>query len=302
MQSNYLQGVMWSILVCLFSALNDVATKFLGQRLSPSFVVFGRFFLSTLMLLPLMSSKGLKGLRTVNIYIHILRSVLLFAAIAPWCYGLTMLPITLATTISFSTPIFVLVLAKIFLKEHVGKERTLATILGFIGIVISINPCITCWNPMVFALILSTIMFATLDVLNKKLIQKDEPFWLMIFYSSLGTALLASIALLFQPDAWLWPTHQEWLVLSYLGFGANAILYCLIKAFSVYEISALQPFRYVELIIAASLSWVVFSEIPSMPTLLGAACIVPAALYITYIEMRNKKSSPNNAPQKKPYT
>ena len=69
-----------------------------------------------------------------------------------------------------------------------------------------------------------------------------------------------------------------------LGAGGNLILFCLLKAFAATDVSALQPFRYAELVVSAAFGFVIFNELPTMNTLMGAAIIVPATFYIAYIE------------------
>lgn len=285
----YLQGVFWMVLVCAVSNLNDILIKYVGTRLSGVEIAFFRFFFSTLVLLPFMLRNGMQSFKTPHPKVHFIRALLLVAAISPWCYGVAALPLTLATTISFTTPFFVLPMALIFLKEHVGWQRWVATFIGFVGITVSLNPTGgDVFNPIALLLIASTIMFASLDIINKKLLIKDEGLLPMLFFSAVGTMLLGFVPALM---AWQTPTLHELFFLLLLGCGANLILFCLLKAFSATEVSALQPFRYVELVLSACFGFLIFGEIPTQYTLIGAAIIVPATLYITYFETHKKKKS-----------
>lgn len=288
-QKGYLQGVFWMIMVCAISNMNDILVKHVGGRLSGAEVAFFRFTFSTLVLLPFMLAGGVKSFKTAHPSVHFVRALLLFMAIAPWCYGVAALPLTLATTLSFTTPLFVLPLALVFLKESVGWQRWAATLVGFAGILVSLNPGDAVFNPLALLLILSTVMFASLDVINKKLLIQDEGLLPMLFFSAVGTMVLGFIPAILD---WQTPTLHELFFLLLLGGGANMILFCLLKAFSSTEVSALQPFRYVELILSAIFGFALFGEIPHMHLLLGAAIIVPATLYITYFETRkNWKAS-----------
>lgn len=282
----FLQGIFWMVLVCAISNMNDILTKYVGSRLSGVEVAFFRFFFSALWLLPFMLAQGKGSFRTKYPGVNFIRSLLLVLAVAPWCYGVAALPLTLATTISFTVPFFVLPLAKIFLKEQVGWQRCAATLFGFLGMLIILNPSGSSFNPMVFALIASTIMFASLDIINKKLLIKDESLLSMLFYSALGTAVLGLIPALLT---WETPTLQELGFLALLGGGGSLILFCLLKAFAATEVSALQPFRYVEFILSAIFGFVIFQEFPTASTLLGALIIVPSTLYIAFYETRQQK-------------
>lgn len=287
-QKGYVQGLFWALLVCFISCLNDVMVKLAGNRLNPAQVAFFRFFFSTLTLLPFMLPKGKKAFETVHLKIHAIRSLLLFMAIAPWCYGVIALPLTLATTISFTTPLFVVVLAAIFLKESVGWQRALATFAGFLGILVSFHPTLEGFNLMALILVASTFMFATLDIINKKLLIADEGMLSMLFYSALGTTLLAAPLAFWQ---WQSPNLYELLCLITLGSGANLILFCLLKAFAATEVSALQPVRYVELLFSTLFGFLLFQEMPSWSTLMGASFIIPATLYIAYFETHQRRSA-----------
>ena len=124
----YLQGIFWMLVVCFISNSNDILIKHVGGRLSGAEVAFFRFFFSTLVLLPFMAVRGRAAFTTRYPGAQCVRALLLMLAIAPWCYGVAALPLTLATTLAFTTPFFVLPLAKVFLKEQVGWQRWAATL------------------------------------------------------------------------------------------------------------------------------------------------------------------------------
>ena len=281
----YLQGIFWMVMVCVVSSMNDALTKHVGSHLSGAEVAFFRFFFSTLVLLPFMLVRGKSAFITHYPGAQCIRAVLLVVAMTAWSYGVASLPLTLATTISFTTPFFILPLAKVFLKEHVGWQRWAATILGFLGIIVSIHPTGNAFNPMAFALIISTLMFASLDVINKKILTGDESLLCMLFYSGLGTAVLGFVPAVLT---WQTPTLHELFFLLLLGAGGSLILFCLLKAFAATEVSALQSFRYTEFVLSAMVGIIIFQEFPTISTLLGATIIVPSTFYIAIYETRQQ--------------
>lgn len=282
----YLQGIFWMLVTCVISSSNDTLTKYVGVRLSGAEVAFFRFFFSTLVLLPFMLVRGRKAFVTHYPGAQCIRSVLLVLAMTAWSYGVASLPLTLVTTISFTVPFFVLPLAKVFLKEHVGWQRWSAILCGFAGILVSLHPSGNVFNPMALTLIVATLMFASLDVINKKLLTEDESVLSMLFYSALGTAILGFVPALMT---WQTPTLSELFFLFLLGSGGSLILFCLLKAFSATEVSALQSFRYAEFVLSAFLGFIIFQEIPTLSTLIGTAIIIPSTLYITLYETRQQK-------------
>jgi S-adenosylmethionine uptake transporter len=282
----YLQGIFWMMVVCAISNMNDILTKCVGFRLSGFEVAFFRFFFSTLVLLPFMLLKGKSAFVTHYPGVQLIRSLLLVLAVAPWCYGCAALPLTLATTLSFTVPFFVLPMAKMFLNEHVGWQRWFATLFGFMGILVSLHPAGNTFNPMALLLVGSAIMFASLDIINKKLLIEDETLLSMLFYSALGTTVLGFIPAVLT---WQTPTMHELFFLALLGTGGSLILFCLLKAFAAAEVSALQPFKYFELVLSAVFGFVIFHEFPTASTVLGAAIIIPATLYLAVFETRQQQ-------------
>ena len=174
--------------------------------------------------------------------------------------GLTIAPIAVVTTLNFTIPLFTLVLARIFLKETVDATRWIGTLVGFAGVTIVMQPGGAVFNPMWLVVLLSATMFASLDVLNKVFIGK-ESFWAMIFYTALFTTCIVAYPAL---TSWVAPTMTQYGLMAILGAGANGLLYCLLKSFSMVDASALAPFRYTELILSAGVGFLLFGEVPAM--------------------------------------
>jgi S-adenosylmethionine uptake transporter len=211
-----------------------------------------------------------------------MRGLLLFLGIVAWTYGLTIAPVTTATVVSFTIPIFVLVLGVFFLSEHIIWQRWVVTIVAFIGLVITLNPSAQDFNPEVLIFIAAAVCFAILDIINKKFVIK-ETMISMLFYSVIVTAVLA---LPFAVQYWIPPTTEELILLFVLGASANLILFFLLKAFAVADATALAPYRYFELVASASIAYLVFQEIPTEATILGSILVIPSTLFIIYSEKK----------------
>lgn len=282
LQSSYLKGILWFILSLIISNFNDLTMKFLGQNLPSIEIIFLRFLFGTLSLIPFMIYFGKNSWKSERPLIHLARGSILFAALSLWCYGLKFVPIATVTVISFTIPLFTLVLAYFFLHESVGWQRLTATILGFIGIIIVLGPTASDFPLMAFVLIGASLMFSVLDIINKKFIVR-EGMLSMLFYSALITMIMSAAPTYFM---WQSPTPQQLGILALLGVGANLILFCILKAFAIIEASALSPFRYFELVVSVIFGFLVFGEIPSMITVLGTAVIIPSTFFIARYEYR----------------
>ena len=291
----YLRASLWFLLSLVISSCNDLVAKLLVSNLHPVQISFLRFFFSSLVLLPIMLYYGRKSFQTPHLGLHVIRGALLCGGIILWILGLSRVHMAAATLVSFSIPLFVLVLSGIFLKESVGWSRWIATCLGFVGVIIIVGPDTSgAFDPVTLSLILAAVLFASLDVMNKLVVVKGETMLSMLFYSALATTVLTFPALFFYWEA---PTTTELLLGLCLGIGANLILYCLLRAFSLADASAIAPLRYIEFLLAAAFSYIVFAELPTDMIYYGAAIIIPATLFIVYYEglasRRNKAKGAN---------
>jgi S-adenosylmethionine uptake transporter len=301
-QKHYFKGIAWfcaSLVVC---ETNDVITKFLEKSISPLQVTFGRFFFSTLALLPFMLCH-VENFRSQYLKANCLRGLILFAGMFIWCYGLDASQLGIACLINFTTPMFTLILAAFILKEKVEKPRILATIVGFLGVAIVLNPQ-TASFPIAAAslFLLSAICFAILDVLNKVLITRENMLT-SLFYTGLFTMLFSSmmVAISYSRSQEFTPFSLEKFIhgglsigrvnislLILLGMGANLLMFCLLKSFSHIDVSATAPFRYIELILANTFGYLFFDEKISTNTIWGAIIIVPSVIYLARHEAKAK--------------
>lgn len=289
----YAQGVFWAILTAFVSVSNDVITKFIGTRLDGLEVSFFRFFFSMLTVLPFLLRQGLDGFKTTSPKLHWWRAIIGVGAIALFIYALILLPLAEVTVFSFTQPIFFMPLAILFLGEKVSANRWIAAIFGFMGILVMVNPGENAFNYLVLIPMGASLLFASLDLLAKKMVS-NETTTTLLFYFALGTTIAGGIALLICiPNGivtWKTPTPGELGLLFCLGAGANLIQVCLFKAFSATEASGLVPFRYTELVFAILFGFFLFGELPSLQALAGAAIIISSTLYMSYAELRRKRN------------
>ncbi|WP_341787312.1 DMT family transporter [Rickettsia endosymbiont of Cantharis rufa] len=278
----YLTGIGWFLLSLVSSSANDVMSKYLGTRLHSFEVAFFRFFFSSIVLLPFVAYYGKNTLKTSRPFVHMLRGLLLFFGMTSWTYGLTIAPVTIATVVSFSIPLFTLILAVFFLNENIIWQRWVVTIVGFMGLVITLKPHTEDFNPEILYFVLAAISFAMLDIINKKFVVKESMIS-MLFYSAIVTSV---VSLPVASQYWLTPSSFELALLFILGSSGSLILFFLLKAFSMVDATATAPYRYLELVISTIAAYFIFNEFPDKSTLHGAIIIIPATLFIIYSEKK----------------
>ena len=280
----YIQGVFWANMISVFSVMNDVLMCHLGNRIPTFEITFFRFFFCTIMLIPLVL-KDVSVLKTKSVKKHISRVII--GAIALWlcCLSVNCMPLSQNTAIMFTQPLFFLPMAFIFLKEKIGKQRWISSIVGFLGLIYIVQPHTNDFQLLSFIPMGAAILFATLDIMTKKMVVNEKTLALL-FYFGIGTTFLM---LPFSMYHWITPNMDELLWLFLLGFGGNMIQVCLFLAFSATEASALAPFRYVEFVISITFGYFFFSQIPTQQTLIGSIIIIASSIYLSYIETKLTK-------------
>ncbi|MDR1907138.1 MAG: DMT family transporter [Puniceicoccales bacterium] len=299
---NYFKGIGWFIASLMVCETNDVITKFLERSLSPLQVILGRFFFSTLALLPFMFADRV-NFRSKYLGANFLRGVILFIGMFIWCYGLDASQLSIACLINFTTPMFTLILAALILKEKIEKPCIIATIIGFLGVAIVLNPRTASFSTITASLfLLSAFFFALLDILNKKLITKETMLG-SLFFTSFFTMLCTFGVMLLSKNA----VHSLMAILTtgwqnitlfvFLGIGANFLLFFILKSLSYIDVSAAAPFRYVELVLASTFGYLFFDEKISTNAILGAIIIIPSVIYLVRCESQANNSKFKNNTQ-----
>ncbi|MDX1917031.1 MAG: DMT family transporter [Rickettsiaceae bacterium] len=278
--SNYFLGVCWFLLSLLSSVLNDTISKYFHLNMHPSEIAFLRFFFSFITLVPFVLIDRKKSLQTSFFYIHLIRGSILFLGMSGWIYGLGLCGLATATLMSFTIPLFTLILAYFFLEEQIIWQRWVATIIGFIGVAIALGAGGEKFEIGALLFAATSIGFAMLDIINKKFV-KQETMLSMLFYSAIVSTILSAIPAL---PYWRTPDTGAVIAFTILGASANLILFFLLRAFRLLDASALAPYRYLELFLSSYAGYYIFNEIPDTKIIYGALIVIPSTLFIIYSE------------------
>lgn len=276
-------GTIWFLASLVLDNVNDLMMKIMGINLSAQQIILMRFTASTVWLLPLMLRPSNHGIvkRITSLPLHMFRSFLLYVGMTLWCRGLQNVHLAIATTINFTIPIFILIFARFLLREKLHFPQILATAVGFFGILVVVGTTQYTTDAGGFGggeLVFGAMLFALLDIVNKHFVAKESTL-AMLFYSGFFVALYSA-----------WPAWQSWQEPSgsaialcvVLGLTGNGILYCLLKAFSYVNISAVAPYRYLELVMATALGYHFFQEVPSWGQVGGMGLIVLSSIILAY--------------------
>ena len=275
--SDNLRGVLWLSAGTFFLATVDVFIKTVGLKFHPIEIIFFRYATGLLVLTPVFVHMGWENLRTTKFGLHCTRMVFAFTSNFLLIISVIYLSLADATAYMFSKPLFTTLVAVILLGEVVKTHRWIATAVGFGGVLIILRPGSASTDLTSILAILSALTFAITNVLNRMLSKTEPTNRIMFYYHLFGVALFLG------PTIWVWqmPIGKEWFLLTSLGVLSTAALFCFLRAFAVGEASAVGPAENMRLVYAALFGFFLFSEIPSIWTILGATIIIASTYYIS---------------------
>lgn len=266
-----------------FLASNDAMAKVLIERYDPVQVVFVR----NLIALPIVAAIvlymiGGAGFRTSSLHIHAVRGLLMLGGAYTFFKALETLALAEATALVFSAPIFITALSVPLLGETVGWRRWLAVLVGFIGVLIIVQPGAATFQPASLYVIGTAVLYA-LFMISARLLGPRESIWTMMFFVMLFPMLYATP---FAMAVWV-PVAAADLPFfaAQAVFGALGIT-LIGQAFRLAPAAIVAPFDYTALIWASLLGWFIWGDTPGTWTLAGASVIVLSGIYIVYRESR----------------
>jgi drug/metabolite transporter (DMT)-like permease len=177
-------------------------------------------------------------------------------------------------------PLWITVLAFFVLKERVGPRRWTGVAIGFVGAMIIIRPGGEVFQPAAFLPMIGAACFAGYAIATRFL-GEDEGPWTPFLYTALFGAVAASLVV---PFFWTTPDLADGVVMTTFGIIGGAGHLCMILALRHAAASTVAPFHYVGLVYATFWGFVLFDEVPDRWTMLGAAVIVAAGLYVWWRE------------------
>lgn len=278
-----LRGALWMLASSLCFATSGLAVKTVGADLPVAVVGFFRVVFGVFFLLPMLVQRGPSIFYTKQPGWHLLRLMGSTGSILFGFYAVTHLPYATAVSLSFTRPLFIILIAVVFLGEVVRWRRGLATVMGFVGVIIMLGPTDVGFSlPALSALAAAASVSVALAVIRRHAGTEGMAFMSWFFAGSI--VLLAPFAIYF----WETPHGIQWAYLVYIGVVASTGQYCLIRSLMVAEATVVSPIDYSQIIIAAIAGFYLFGEKPTIWTGVGTGVIVLATLYILFREARLK--------------
>jgi drug/metabolite transporter (DMT)-like permease len=285
-------AVLNMVLAGLCFALMGVLVKFSSQRLPFLVAVFFRTFIGFLMLLPYVVRQSLLS----NIVQHrllFLRSLFGYLALTLFFYALEKLPLSNAVVLNFSSPVFVVPLSYIFLREKKSKSVFLFVVVAFVGAGLLVAPDFSVIDINAVIGLLSALFAALAYVIVRTLSRTEKSIVIVFFFTAYGSLFaLLTIIVAFAfggfssvdykslVDALLEPVHLSFLC----GIGITATLgqVFLTKAYSIERASVVAVFSYLNPLLSYILGLIFFNEHPNISNILGGALVLSGCLGVAF--------------------
>jgi drug/metabolite transporter (DMT)-like permease len=263
---------------CLFGCM-AVVIRLASAQLHPFEIAFFRNLFGLMFALPLLLKHGPGLLKTSKLPLYLFRSTIGIVSMLCGFWAIVNLPLAQAVSLSYSTPLFVTIGAVLVLGEVVRARRWTAVALGFVGVILIVQPG-SAFSPGVLVALLAAALSAAVAISIKFLSRTEKPDAIVLY----TTLLWVPLSLL--PALWVWenPEGMTWLWIVLAGFFGTAGHMCWARALKLGDASMLTPISFLQVPIVATAGYVLFDERLDVWIGVGAGVIFAANAYIAHRE------------------
>jgi drug/metabolite transporter (DMT)-like permease len=257
-------------------------------------IAFATSLFSFAFYLPWLVKTRFKPMRTAQIKTHWIRAFFNVGGVCGWYFALTLVPLADAVALSLTGPLVVTLGAVLFLGEQARLRRWIAIGIGIAGALLIVRPGFQSISLGYWFVIFSLISTAGSRIITKHLTRSETP-------ASIGAwmALLqVPITLILAVNFWTWPTVMQLVIMIAIGLLVGGAHYTLTVAYDKGDVSMLEPFNFIRLVLAAAIGYLFFAEHPDVWTWIGGAVIIASTTYMSHREHVRRKMDLADLPAK----
>ena len=285
MLNNNQFAIFLIIISIIFGTLMGTFIKLAQEELNVFTTGFLRFFFGFLIITPYILKTKFKVFNTKNLKIHIVRSALNLPAMLLGFAALAMLPLEKMTAIHFIVPIIVTILAVIFLKEKIYLYRSIALVMGFLGMLIILRPGIIDISIGIYMALISSLIWSVVIILTKK-VSKDDSAITILSHQYVYMSLFSFPLVIYF---WEQPSLNTIIFILCAAMSGTVLHIALNHAYKLVDVTMTQPYSFLGLVVSSIIGYFVFSDKPDFYTWLGASVIFCGVLLISYRELQLNK-------------
>lgn len=272
------RGILLMILTMLIFASQDGISRYLAGEYNVLMIVMIRYWFFAAFVLTVSAKRAgsiANAARTRQPVLQAFRGVLLAMEVCILIAAFTLLGLIESMAIFISYPLIVAALSGPILGEKVGMYRWTAIGIGFLGVLVILQPSGGVFSPYALIAVVSAMMFALYTLLTRYAARQDSAATSFFWTGVAGAIALSAIGIWFwepmAPHDWLWM-----LALSITGATGH---YLLIRTYEIAEASAVQPFAYLQLVFVSGIGLFVFDEDLRINVVIGAALVIAAGVF-----------------------
>ena len=236
--------------------------------------------------LPVIARNFPDALRTKSLKLQFVRVVFAIIAMVGSFLAIQHMPLADATALSFAKSLFVTIFAIVLLKEVAGLSRWAATLIGFGGVLVIVQPGAHGVDIYALYAVAGAAGAAMVSVIIRHLSQFDRSITILSYQALLVGAVMLPLGIYY----WVWPTLLQWAMMLGIGLLSVAGQFCNIAGYRAGEASAVAPLDYARMVFAALIGLVLFSEVPTWATIAGSGIIVATSIYTLRSERRGRRA------------
>jgi drug/metabolite transporter (DMT)-like permease len=276
---------------CFGAAVMICIVRHMTETMPSTTVVFYRNFFALLWLLPWFFFIGQKTIRKPRWKLYFMRGGFGLAAMQFWFYAISIVPLPLATALSFTSPLISAALAVLIFKEKGSVAMWVSMLIGFAGVFVILRPGTEAFDWNALWVMVTAAMWSISGVIIKSLTKTESPIAVVFFMGLIMTPL--SLPFLFiHPQI---PVGEQWLWLIALGLVSCLFQIALSYAIATTDLVNILPFDFTRLLFVSILAYFFFGEVLDGWTLIGALIIVASTVAATHHEGRKARRIARNA-------
>ena len=286
-RSARLAGIGLMLLAIFMFSFGDALGKFMVATYSVGQLLWLRACAALLVLLPMVWRQRAAFGRLERPWLQLLRVTLSTLEVAAFFIATVYLPLADVITYYLAAPIFVTALSALVLREHVGWRRWSAVLIGFCGVLIALRPSAqtVSWPAMIA--LGGSLSFALLMLITRSL--RATPDIVLATSQFAGTFALGAVM---SPFGWVTPSLGSLGLFAAAGFISVGALLCVNRSLKLAPASVVVPYQYSMIVWAVMFGYFVWGDVPQRATVIGAAIIIGAGIYIFWREQKLGREEP----------
>lgn len=279
-RSAALAGIGFMLVAVFLFAFNSAVGKWLVAKYPVGEFMLIRSLFTLLFLSPFIWHAGKTTFANApRPGLQVLRVILGAVEVAMFFWAVSYLPLADTTTFYLAGPIYVTALSVLLLRERVRWRRWTAVLIGFIGVVIALRPSSSSFTLPALIALAGSMTYALVLITTRMLRATNDVVLMTTYFIGAVVFGLAT-----APFGWVTPTAYDLLFLAAVGLVNIVAQFAVIRSLKLASASVVVPYQYTLIVWSVVFGWLMFAELPDLYTVVGAAIIVAAGLYIFWRE------------------